>query len=84
MQGNGHRRYGLYDGTNDTTHDGSAYLNLGIQWQIDQNTMVRLDGYNLLELFDQEWSKRNFIAFNAGSYQIEAASLGLRFDYTLY
>lgn len=81
LPGTTYRRYGVYDGSNSRTAKGNTYVNAGLKWQVDQQLSVALDGYNLLGFFDEEISKRNFVGANAGSYQIDPASLGIRLDY---
>lgn len=81
LPGTTYRRYGLYDGSNTRTAAGNTYLNIGIKWQLAPELSLSLDGYNLLGLVDEAISKRNFIGENAGSYQIDPASFGIRLDY---
>lgn len=81
LPGNTYQRYGVYDGSNTRTAKSNTYFNAGLKWQLDPKLSVALDGYNLLGFFDEETSKRNFIGANAGSYQIDPASFGVRLDY---
>jgi outer membrane receptor protein involved in Fe transport len=81
LPGNTYTRYGVYDGSNTRTGKGNTYFNAGLKWQPTQKLGVAFDGYNLLGLFDEEISKRNFIGENAGSYQIDPASFAIKLDY---
>lgn len=78
-----HRRYGLYDGTNQDASKGSLYMNAGFQWDPAYGTSIRLDAYNINEWFNQKSSKRNYIGSGAGSYQIEPASLRLKVEFKI-
>ena len=39
---------------------GNYYLNLGLQYQPNENTTIRIDGLNLLGVFDKDLNKRNY------------------------
>lgn len=51
------------------------YLNLGLSWQ-QQDTVLRLQAYNVLGWDDQELNRRNTFS-RAGQYRTEAAALAL-------
>lgn len=51
------------------------YLNLGLSWQ-QQDTVLRLQAYNVLGWNDQELNRRNTFS-RAGQYRTEAATLAL-------
>lgn len=55
---------------------GNYYLNLGLQYQPNEQLTLRLDGYNLLGLFEKDLNKRNYYD-GFGSYRSHAAALGL-------
>ena len=44
---------------------GNYYLNLGLQYQPNENTTIRIDGLNLLGVFDKDLNKRNYGASGA-------------------
>jgi len=44
---------------------GNYYLNLGLQYQPNENTTFRVDGMNLLGVFDKDLNKRNYGASGA-------------------
>ncbi len=56
------------------------YLNLGLQYRPSENLTVRLDGYNLLGLFDKDLNKRNYYSA-PGDYRSHAAAVGLSLIY---
>jgi iron complex outermembrane receptor protein len=55
---------------------GNYYLNLGLQYQPNKRLTVRLDGYNLLGIFDRDLNKRNYYA-SFGDYRSDAPALAL-------
>ena len=64
----------------EAAYRGNLYLNLGLQYQPSENLTVRLDGYNLLGLFDQDLNKRNYYS-SLGDYRSHAAAVGLSLIY---
>ncbi len=58
---------------------GSYFLNLGLQYQPTQQLTLRLDGYNLLGLFDKDLNKRNY--GSEAYYRDEAAAFGVSLIY---
>jgi len=52
------------------------YLNLGLQYQPKKNLIFRLDGYNLLGIFDSDLNKRNYYS-SLGDYRSHAAAVAL-------
>jgi hypothetical protein len=81
LPGTTYRRYGVYDGSNTRTSQGNTYWNLGVKWQVRPQLGVAIDGHNVLGFFDEKINKRDFIAANAGGYQIDPATVGVRVDY---
>lgn len=57
----------------DDAYDTSALWNVGLSKQLSKDLHVRLDGYNLLALVDNELSRRNFL--RPGLYWTEPASM---------
>ncbi len=47
-----------YDPSSDETTDISAFLNLGLQYKPTEDLTIRVDGYNLLGMFDIALNKR--------------------------
>lgn len=46
----------------DDAFDGNYYLNLGLQYQPNDDLTFRVDGYNLLGIFDKDLNKRNYVS----------------------
>lgn len=59
----------------EKTYRSNVYLNLGLQYQPRKNLTARLDGYNLLGIFDRDLNKRNY--YDAGSYRSHAPAIAL-------
>jgi iron complex outermembrane receptor protein len=55
---------------------GNYYLNLGLQYQPSKNVTFRLDGYNLLGIFDSDLNKRNYYT-SLGDYRSHAPAVAL-------
>jgi outer membrane receptor for ferrienterochelin and colicins len=55
---------------------GNYYLNLGLQYQPCRSLTVRLDGYNLLGIFDRDLNKRNYYT-SLGDYRSHAPAIAL-------
>jgi iron complex outermembrane receptor protein len=55
---------------------GNYYLNLGLQYQPRKNLTLRVDGYNLLGIFDHDLNKRNYYT-SLGDYRSHAAAVAL-------
>ena len=75
-------RMSLYDSGHTTAFEESVYLNTALIWNIDKQTVVTLNGYNLLGLIDEDYNKRNF--FNTTSQYRDAApsvALGLKYKF---
>jgi hypothetical protein len=58
----------------------NVYWNLGLECRINGHVTAQVDGYNLVDLFDREVSKRNFY-FRLSEFNAQPASLGLSFKY---
>jgi iron complex outermembrane receptor protein len=70
---------GNYESGFDEPFRPSVFLNLGLEYRPSQNLTLRLDGYNLLGLFDQELNKRR-VGFNTeapGQYRVHAPAMGV-------
>lgn len=52
---------------------GNYYLNLGVQYRPNKNMTFRLDGMNLLGIFDKDLNKRNYGA--SGAYRSHAPAV---------
>jgi len=55
---------------------GNYYLNLGLQYQPRKNLTLRVDGYNLLGIFDSDLNKRNYYT-SLGDYRSHAAAVAV-------
>ncbi|MBN1359422.1 MAG: TonB-dependent receptor [Sedimentisphaerales bacterium] len=64
----------------DKAYRGNYYLNLGLQYQPSKNLTVRLDGYNLLGMFDIDLNKRNYYS-SPGDYRAHAAAVAASLIY---
>jgi len=58
---------------------GNYYLNLGLQYQPKENLTFRVDGFNLLGIFDKDLNKRNYYA--DPDYRSHAAAVGVSVIY---
>jgi iron complex outermembrane receptor protein len=59
----------------------NVYLNLGLQYVHSRHLTVRVDGYNLLGLFDEDLNKRNYYD-GLGDYRSHAPAVALWLIYT--
>lgn len=60
----------------EKAYRGNYYLNLGLQYQPNKNLTFRVDGYNLLGVFNHDLNKRNYYA-GYGDYRCHAAAVGV-------
>lgn len=70
--------YPLYDSGWSKAYRGSYFLNLGLQYQPNQNMVFRVDGYNLLGIFNKDLNKRNY---GGPDYRNHAAAVGVSMTY---
>lgn len=63
-----------------TPYGANLYWNVGLEYRPTENWTLRIDGYNLAELFDDTLSKRNYF-FRMSEFSVEAASLALSAKY---
>lgn len=59
---------------------GNFYLNLGLQYQPNKDLTFRIDGYNLLGVFDEDLNKRNYIGEN-GTFRSHAPAAAVTMTY---
>jgi len=59
---------------------GNYYLNLGLQYQPKENLTFRVDGYNLLGIFNKDLNKRNYYG-SYGDFRSHAAAVGVSVTY---
>jgi outer membrane receptor protein involved in Fe transport len=59
---------------------GNYYLDLGLQYEPSKNLTLRLDGYNLLGLFDEDLNKRNYYT-SWGDYRCDPVAAALSMTY---
>jgi outer membrane receptor for ferrienterochelin and colicin len=83
-------RYYPYARSDDPTHPvvesgwekayrGNYYLNMGLQYQLNKNLTFRVDGFNLLGIFDKDLNKRNY--YGASDYRSQAAAMAVSMIY---
>lgn len=65
------------------TFEESIHLNMGLEYHPDKITTVRLDGFNLLGLIEDELNKRNYFQ-RTGSYRVEAPAIALSVNIKLW
>ncbi len=67
----------LYEPGSDEISGSNMYLNLGVNYAMQENFNVGFNGYNLLGLLDMKFNKRNYFQSSDGSYRLQAVSLSL-------
>ncbi len=72
--------FGLADAGYDEAFGANVYWNLGAEYRPTPRLRLRLDGYNLAGLFDEELNKRNYI-LRVSDYRSEATALALTVAY---
>ncbi len=80
-RGSSSQAIGLSDPGFDDFAGANIYLNLGLEFKASPFWSVRLDGYNLLGVFDSEINKRNFIN-RVSEYRAEAPALAVTARYS--
>lgn len=68
------------DESYDKAFGPNVYLNAGSQYDINKNTTVRLDFYNILGWVDIDYNKRNYRDLS-DTYRSEAPAIGLSFSH---
>ena len=63
-----------------TPYGPNLYLNLGLEYRPTQQLTIRLDGYNIVALFDPTLSKRNYI-LRESELSVQPASVALMLRY---
>jgi iron complex outermembrane receptor protein len=61
----------------ERSYQASIYMNLGLQYKPNKNTTFRVDGYNLLGMFDCDLNKRNYGGEGAADYRCAAPAVGV-------
>jgi hypothetical protein len=59
----------------EKAYRGNYFLNMGLQFQPDKNLTLRVDGLNLLGIFDKDLNKRNY--FGDPDYRSHAAAMAV-------
>lgn len=59
---------------------GNYYLNLGLQYRPAKDLTIRVDGYNLLGIFNKDLNKRNYYA-GFGDFRSHAPAVGVSVKY---
>jgi long-subunit fatty acid transport protein len=57
------------------------YLDMGLQYQPDKNLTLRLDGYNLLGIFDSNLNKRNYGGEGSADFRDHAVAVAFSMTY---
>jgi len=65
----------------ERSYRGSYYLNLGLQYKPSDNLTCRVDGYNLLGVFDKDLNKRNYGGEGYADFRSHAAAVGVSVIY---
>jgi hypothetical protein len=71
-----------YEDGHTRAFEDSVYLNSGLVWNLNRQTTVTLNGYNLLGIFDMDYNKRNF--FQRTSHYVDQApsvAIGLKYRF---
>jgi iron complex outermembrane receptor protein len=71
----------LNDPGYSTPYGPNVYLNLGLEYRPTEHLTFRVDGYNLVALFDPTVSKRNYI-LRESEFSVQPASVGLSMRYS--
>ena len=59
----------------EAAYRGNYYLNLGIELKHNEHLTFRMDGYNLLGIFDKDLNKRNYMT-EKGDYRCHSVGIG--------
>ncbi len=72
-----------YDAEHDDTFGPTAFLNLGLEYKPSENLSVRVDGYNLLGIFDIDLNRRFMVWDNLypADSRTSAPALGVSLKY---
>ncbi len=65
----------------ERAYRGSYFLNCGLQYQANDALMIRMDGYNLLGMFDKDLNKRPYGGEGYTDYRSHAAAVALALEY---
>jgi iron complex outermembrane receptor protein len=60
----------------ERAYRGNYYMDLGLQYQPNKNLTFRVDGYNLLGVFNKDLNKRNYYA-SYGDFRCYAPAVGV-------
>ncbi|MBN2019466.1 MAG: TonB-dependent receptor [Sedimentisphaerales bacterium] len=63
----------------EKAYRGNYYLNMGLQYQPNKNMTLRVDGLNLLGVFDKDLNKRNY--YGDPDYRSHAAAVAVSMTY---
>ena len=72
-------KYGLMDYGYDKPFSRNIYLNLGLAYKASKNLNIRVNGHNLLGLFDRDLNKRNYLG--RATYRIQAPAISVAVEY---
>ncbi len=74
-------RDGRYPVRWERSYRGSYFLNLGLQYQPKKNLTFRIDGYNLLGIFNKDFNHRNYHGEGSADFRSHAAAVGVSVIY---
>jgi len=60
---------------------GNYYLNAGLQYKPEKNLTFRVDGFNLLGIFNKDLNKRNYYSSRSADYRSHAAAVAVSMIY---
>jgi len=64
----------------ERAYRGNYYLNTGLQYEHSKNLTIRVDGYNLLGIFDPDFNKRNYYS-SLGDFRSHAVAVAVSLVY---
>ncbi len=70
----------LADADYDDSTGLSAFLDMGLRYQLTNNSAVDFNAYNLLGLLDEKLNKRMYV-INVGNYQQEPTAFSMQYSY---
>ncbi len=69
-----------YDEGHTGAFEQSIYLNTGLVWNMDEQTVLSIYGYNLAGILDEDYNKRNFFQ-TTSQYRNSAPSISVKLKY---
>ena len=70
------------DNGHTRSYEESIYLNTALIWNYNKQTIIQLNAYNILGIFDEDYNKRNFFQTTSQYRDLAPSiSLGLRYKF---